>query len=70
MKVRISISDEFDLNDDMFFKNDDPLFEENKDSYDTDTRVELMVNRFVEYLDSLVRYDEVRKDIEVEYIEE
>ena len=70
MRIKISISEEFDLNDDWFFQDDDPFFEENKDSYDTDTRVELMINRFVEYLDSLVRYDEVRKDIEVEYIEE
>ena len=69
MRIKISISEEWDLNDDIFFSDDDPFFEENKDAYDTDTRVELMVNRFVESIDELVKYDRVADAIEVEYIE-
>ena len=70
MKVRIAIEQEFDLDDDMFFKDDDPFFEDNKDLYDTDTRVELMINRFVESIDDLVKYNRVDEAIQVEYIEE
>ena len=70
MLVRLTISEEFDLNDDLLFLDDDPFFEENKDSYDNDTRLELMINRFCEDIDSLVKYDEVRNAITVEYIEE
>ena len=70
MKVRIAIQQEFDLSDDMPFIDDDPFFEENKDAYDTDTRVELMINRFCESIDELVKYDRVVDAVEVEYIEE
>ena len=70
MLVRLTISEEFDLNDDLLFLDDDPFFEENKDSYDNDTRVELMINRFCESIDELVKYDRVVDAVEVEYIEE
>ena len=70
MKVKISIEQEFDLNDDMFFKNDDPYFEENAESYTVDERTDLLVNRFLEDIDNLVKYDEVRDAILVQYIEE
>ena len=70
MLVRLTISEEFDLNDDWFFQDDDPFFEENKDAYDNDTRVELMINRFCESIDELVKYDRVVDAITVEYIEE
>lgn len=70
MLVRVSITEEWDLNDDMFFSDDDPFFEENKESYDTDTRVDLMINRFCEDIDNLVKYNEVRNAITVEYIEQ
>ena len=70
MKVKISITQEFDLSDDQLFITDDSQFEENKEQYDTDTRVELLVNRFVEDIDRLVKYDEVSEAISVEYIEE
>lgn len=70
MLVRLTISEEFDLNDDLLFLDDDPFFEENKDSYDNDTRVELMINRFCESIDELVKYDRVSDAITVEYIEE
>ena len=70
MLVRLTISEEFDLNDDLLFLDDDPFFEENKDAYDNDTRVELMINRFCESIDELVKYDRVADAITVEYIEE
>ena len=70
MLVRLTISEEFDLNDDLLFSDDDPFFEENKDSYDNDTRVELMINRFCESIDELVKYNRVDEAIQVEYIEE
>mgnify|MGYP006292435703 FL=1 len=70
MLVRLTISEEFDLNDDLLFLDDDPFFEENKDAYDNDTRVELMINRFCEDIDNLVKYDRVSDAITVEYIEE
>ena len=70
MLVRLTISEEFDLNDDLFFQDDDPFFEENKDAYDNDTRVELMINRFCESIDDLVKYDRVSDAIQVEYIED
>ena len=70
MLVRLTISEEFDLNDDLLFLDDDPFFEENKDSYDNDTRVELMINRFCESIDDLVKYDRVSDAIQVEYIED
>mgnify|MGYP006277268589 FL=1 len=70
MLVRLTISEEFDLNDDLLFLDDDPFFEENKDAYDNDTRVELMINRFCESIDDLVKYDRVVDAITVEYIEE
>lgn len=70
MLVKISITEEWDLNDDMFFSDDDPFFEDNKESYDADTRVDLMINRFCEDIDNLVKYNEVRNAITVEYIEE
>lgn len=70
MRVKISISEEWDLNDDIFFSDDDPFFEDNKESYDTEAKVDLMINRFCEDIDSLVKYNEVDKAITVEYIED
>lgn len=70
LKVRIAIQQEFDLSDDMPFVDDDPFFEENRDSYDTETRVDLLLNRFVEDIDRLVKYNEVTDAITVEYIED
>jgi len=70
MKVRIAIEQEFDLSDDMFFKDDDPFFEENAESYTVEERVDLLVNRFLEDIDYLVKYNELIDAISVEYIEE
>lgn len=70
MKIRIAIEQEFDINDDILFKDDDPFFEENREQYTDEQRVDLLVNRFLEDIDYLVKYDEVDKAITVEYIEE
>ena len=70
MKVNISIIQTYDLSDDQLFTEDDPLFHENKEQYDIDTRVELLVNRFVEDIDRYVKYDEVREAVLVEYVED
>ena len=70
MKIRIAIEQEFDINDDSLFLDDDPFFDENADSYTVEQRTELLVNRFLEDIDSLVRYNEVEQAITVEYIED
>lgn len=70
MKVRIAIEQEFDLSDDMFFKDDDPLFEENAELYTVEERVDLLVNRFLEDINYLVKYNQVEDAVSVEYIEE
>ena len=70
MKVRIAIEQEYDINDDLLFLDDDPFFEENKDSYDTEARVDLLLSRFLEDIDYLVKYNEVDKAVTVEYIED
>ena len=70
MKVRIAIEQEYDLSDDMLFVDDDPFFEENRDSYTDEVRVDLLLNRFLEDIDYLVKYNEVDQAVLVEYIEE
>ena len=70
MKVKISIEQEWDLNDDSIFYNDDPFFDENKESYDHDNRVDILLNRFAEDIDFMVKYDEVRDNLRVEYFDE
>ena len=63
MKVKISIEQEFDL-------NDDNIFDDESLDIDTDTKVDYLVNRFAEDIDTMVKYDSVRDGILVEYIEE
>lgn len=70
MKIRIAIEQEFDINDDALFLDDDPFFDDNAEHYTDEQRVELLVNRFLEDIDSLVKYNEVDKAIKVEYIED
>lgn len=70
MKVKISIEQEWDLSDDSIFYNDDPFFDENAESYDIENRVDILINRFCEDIDNLVKYDEVRDGITVQYIED
>lgn len=70
MKVRIAIEQEYDIDNDLLFLDDDPLFEENRDSYTTEERVDLLLNRFLEDIDYLVKYNEVDQAVIVEYIED
>ena len=70
MKIRIAIEQEYDLSDDMLFVDDDPFFEENRDSYTDEARVDLLLNRFLEDIDYLVKYNEVDQAVTVEYIED
>ncbi len=70
MKVRIAIEQEYDIDNDLLFINDDPFFEENRDSYTTIERVYLLLNRFLEDIDYLVKYNEVDQAVIVEYIED
>jgi len=70
MKVRIAIEQEYDIDNDLLFIDDDPFFEENKDSYTTIERVDLLLNRFIEDIDYLVKYNEVDQAVIVEYIED
>lgn len=69
MLVRLTISEEFDLNDDVFFTDEDPLFEDNAESYTLENRVDIMVNRFCESIDELVKYNRVIDAVQVEYLE-
>ena len=70
MLIRLTISEEFDLDDDTFFTDEDPLFEDNAESYTLDNRVDMMVNRFCESIDELVKYNRVIDAVQVEYLEQ
>lgn len=63
MKVKISIDGEWDL-------SDPDIFDEEAMETSTDTRVDYLIERFLEDVDSAVRYNELRESIRVEYIEE
>lgn len=62
MKVKIAIEQEFEM-------NDESIFDEESMETDLDTRIDYLVNRFAEDIDSLVKYDEVRNAISVTYEE-
>jgi hypothetical protein len=68
MKVRISIEQTVDIDDamanDIGFELYGPPDMSNED------KVDYLVTRFAEDIDSLVKYDEVRDQILVEYIED
>ena len=70
MKIRIAIEQEYDLNDDSIFYDDDPFFDENASSYTPENRAEILLARFMEDIDYLVKYNEVDKAVTLEYIEE
>ncbi len=70
MKIRIAIEQEYDINDDLLFLDDDPFFDDNKEQYTDEQRVELLLNRFLEDIDYLVKYNEVDQAVIVEYIED
>ena len=63
MKVKISIDSEWDL-------SDPDIFDEEAMETEIDTRVDYLIERFLEDIDYAVKYNEVRESIRVEYIEE
>ena len=63
MKVKISIDGEWDL-------SDPDIFDEEAMETEIDTRVDYLIERFLEDVDSAVRYNELRESIRVEYIED
>ena len=68
MKVRISIEQTVDIDEamshDIGFEMYGPPDMSNED------KVDYLINRFCEDIDTLVKYDEVRDQIQVEYIED
>lgn len=66
MKVRISIEQEFDVDMDYGYDLDLGYTE----GVSNDTKIDYFVNRFAEDIDYMVKYDETRDHILVEYIEE
>ncbi len=68
MKVRISLEQTIDINDAM--SNDIGFEMYGPDKMSIDDTVEYLVNRFIEDIDYLVKYNEVKSAVAVEYIEE
>lgn len=68
MKVKIAIEQIIDIDDAM---NNDIGFELfGPENMSNDDKVDYLVNRFCEDIDSLVKYNEVRSQVLVEYIED
>jgi len=68
MKVRISIEQTIDIDDAM--SNDIGFELYGPSDMSTEDKVDYLVTRFAEDIDSLVKYDEVSANIQVEYIED
>lgn len=68
MKVRIAIEQVVDVDEILSNDIEFEMFAPQDLSYDD--KVDYLVNRFCEDIDSLVRYDNVRDQILVEYIED
>jgi hypothetical protein len=68
MKVRISIEQTIDIDDAM--SNDIGFEMYGPENMSNDDKVDYLINRFCEDIDNLVKYDEVRAQILVEYIED
>ena len=68
MKVRISIEQTVDIDDAM--SNDIGFELYGPPDMSNDDKVDYLINRFCEDIDNLVKYDEVRAQILVEYIED
>lgn len=68
MKVRISIEQTVDIEDAM--SNDIEFEMYGPENMSNDDKVDYLINRFCEDIDNLVKYDEVRAQILVEYIED
>ena len=68
MKLRIAIEQVVDVDEILSNDIEFEMFAPEDLSYDD--KVDYLVNRFCEDIDSLVRYDNVRDQILVEYIED
>ncbi len=68
MKVRVAIEQIVDLDEAM--SNDIGFELYGPENMSNDDKIDYLVTRFVEDIDSLVKYDEVRDQILVEYIED
>lgn len=68
MKVRISLEQTVDI--DMAMSNDIGFEMYGPPDMSTEDKVEYLINRFVEDIDTMVKYDEVLDNISVEYIED
>jgi hypothetical protein len=68
MKVRISLEQTIDIDDAM--SNDIGFELYGPPDMSNDDKVDYLINRFCEDIDTLVKYDEVRDQIQVEYIED
>lgn len=68
MKVRIAIEQVVDVDEILSNDIEFEMFAPEDLSYDD--KVDYLVNRFCEDIDSLVRYDNVRDQILVEYVED
>ena len=68
MKVKISIEQTIDIDDAM--SNDIGFELYGPPDMSNEDKVDYLINRFCEDIDTLVKYDEVRDQIQVEYIED
>jgi hypothetical protein len=68
MRVRISIEQTMDIDD--MLSNDIGFEMYAPENMSYEDKVDYLVNRFVEDIDTLVRYDEVRDQVLVEYLED
>jgi len=68
MKVRISLEQTIDLDDAM--SNDIGFELYGPPDMSTEDKVDYLIARFVEDIDTLVKYDEVIHQVSVEYIED
>jgi hypothetical protein len=68
MKVRIAIEQIIDIDDAM--SNDIGFEMYGPPDMSTEDKVDYLVARFAEDIDTLVKYDEVRDQILIEYIED
>lgn len=67
MKVRISIEQTVDIDDAM--SNDIGFELYGPPDMSIEDKVDYLINRFCEDIDTLVKYDEVRDQIQIEYLE-
>jgi len=68
MKIRISIEQIVDIDD--FLSNDIEYGMCGPQLIDDDTKIDYIIDRFCQDIDSLVKYDEVRSQITVDYLED